>query len=279
VKIFIFDSLDRLQEAANRVQRQRTIRKQEDKLAQIMARFFKEQKALVTPALVQHWALAESVHLTTINDMYLIEDSTLDRVFDLSTADINDRYAEITQRQIEITYQLGINNTTELLNLALSFELDSPLAQAYLDKRGVDLLKELNTTTKARIKAIVSNGVRDGLSYDKIARDIKAEFNDYAKLPARGPKQIKSRAQLIAVTEVGNAYQAAGLATVRNAMDTGLKFEKKWSNTGDSRVSQGCLDNTAQGWLDIDDTFQSGDDRPLRFPGCRCALLMRKKLS
>lgn len=163
--------------------------------------------------------------------------------------------------------------------LDIAFDIQSPKAQQYLKDYGADLVKEVNTVTKDRIRAIINQGVRDRLSYDKIARQIKAEFSDYAKLPKVGPKHIRSRAQLIAVTEIGNAYQAAQIATISEAQSTGLEFEKYWSNTGDNRVSQGCLDNTAAGWIDIDDSFPSGDDRPLRFPGCRCALLMRRKRS
>lgn len=273
----VIDSLDRLYEAASRVQRQRTIRKQETKLSVTFAKLFREQSAAFIPALMRHWSLAESIYLVTINDIPLIEDASLDHVFDLSTNDVTDRYEEIAQRQLEVVYTLGSSDTTALLKLGLSFDIDSSLAQAYLSNYGVSLLAELNVTTKDRIKELVTSGVRDGLSYEKIAKNIKSEFSDYAKLPKYGPKHIRSRAQLVAVTEVGNAYQAASLASVRNAMAYGLKFEKKWSTTGDSRVSDGCQANSDQGWIDIDDSFASGDDRPLRFPGCRCSLLMRKK--
>ena len=40
-------------------------------------------------------------------------------------------------------------------------------------------------------------------------------------------------------------------------------------------ASDGCDENAAAGWLPLAAAFPSGHQRPLRFPGCRCDLLMR----
>jgi hypothetical protein len=54
-------------------------------------------------------------------------------------------------------------------------------------------------------------------------------------------------------------------------------MEKRWLTVGDDRVSDGCKDNQRAGWIALNDAFPSGDDRPLRFPGCRCVVQYRRK--
>jgi len=50
----------------------------------------------------------------------------------------------------------------------------------------------------------------------------------------------------------------------------GITMVKKWMNSQDDRVSDGCLENTADGFIPIDEYHTSGDQQPPRFPGCRC---------
>jgi predicted ABC-type ATPase len=54
-------------------------------------------------------------------------------------------------------------------------------------------------------------------------------------------------------------------------------MEKKWSTTGDNRVSELCLVNEDESWIGINQPHASGHMMPLRFPGCRCAELYRRK--
>jgi hypothetical protein len=94
------------------------------------------------------------------------------------------------------------------------------------------------------------------------------------------PQQhIDSRAHLIAVTELGNAFEDGSLGAARRMAAMGLEMEKKWLTVGDQRVSEGCRTNQAAGWIPIDRPFPSGHDRPLRFPGCRCTAQYQRKRS
>jgi len=61
----------------------------------------------------------------------------------------------------------------------------------------------------------------------------------------------------------------------QSLQSAGLPMEKSWLTSRDGRVSDGCMQNEDAGWIPLDDAFPSGDMRPLRFPGCRCALLTR----
>jgi len=265
-------SLQRLLEVTAKVKQKQLTNTNEKKLAKATSKFFRDQGSKLYDRLTTHWAISEALRLNEKD-----ETDQVNNLFDLSTKDINSTYEEIAQRIIEDTFLVGAKDAIKMYKLGISFDLKNPRAVAYLKNHAAQLVKELNQTTKDRIATIVTEGVDQGLSYQKIARQIKNEFSDYAKLTTYGPKHINSRAELVAVTEIGNAYQEANISAIRDAMDTGLEFEKYWSNTGDNKVSDGCLDNTADDWIGIDELFSSGDDRPLRFPGCRCALLMRRK--
>ena len=104
---------------------------------------------------------------------------------------------------------------------------------------------------------------------------IRDRFEEFAV--GKPQLHIESRAHLIAVTEVGEAYSAGSLAAGEALEEAGVAMEKSWSTVGDDRVSAGCLGNEDAGWIPLNDDFPSGHQRPLRFPGCRCDLLMQAK--
>lgn len=66
------------------------------------------------------------------------------------------------------------------------------------------------------------------------------------------------------------------LAAVKDMASLGLAMEKSWLTVGDNRVSDGCAENEGAGWIPLDEPFPSGDQAPLRFPGCRCTALYRR---
>ena len=85
------------------------------------------------------------------------------------------------------------------------------------------------------------------------------------------------RAELIATTVAGDAYEAATAAAGRQLADAGLVMEKSWLTVGDDRVDVECEDNEAQGWIPMDDGFRSGHTRPPAQPACRCTALYRRR--
>jgi SPP1 gp7 family putative phage head morphogenesis protein len=86
------------------------------------------------------------------------------------------------------------------------------------------------------------------------------------------PSEIKgltmqSRASLIARTETADAL---GQSFEDRGKEMGIEG-KEWITAGDDKVSDGCKENGAVGVIPFDNAFPSGDQRPPRFPGCRCA--------
>lgn len=157
----------------------------------------------------------------------------------------------------------------------LEFRLTNPGAVAYLDEYGARLVSKIDEETRRQLNTMITNGVQDGLSYDKLARQINAKFEQFAV--GKPQAHIQSRGHLIAVTEVGNAYEESAFIAAGDLQAGGLKMEKRWVTVGDDRVSEGCQENEGEGWIAINQLHASGHQKPLRFPGCRCDEQYRRK--
>lgn len=157
------------------------------------------------------------------------------------------------------------------LNIGMSFTLKNPKAVEYLERYGAKLVAKIDQTTRDGLRKIIVQATDEGWGYGKTSKTIRDMFDGFSGLKPQ--LHIRNRAEFIAVTETGNAYESAALMQAQALQMAGLPMEKFWLTVGDDRVSDGCQENQDAGWIPIDEPFPSGDDRPLRFPGCRCALL------
>ncbi|KAA3644790.1 MAG: hypothetical protein DWQ07_15400 [Chloroflexi bacterium] len=162
---------------------------------------------------------------------------------------------------------IGISN--------LVFGLDNPRAIAYLEQFAASKVTRINETTRSQLQTLITASAEDGWSYDRLARKIRDRFEGFAI--GKPQQHIQSRSHLVAVTEVGNAYEEAAHIAAHDLQEGKLQMEKSWSTTGDNRVSDGCRANEAEGWIPLGRPHASGHQKPLRFPGCRCAELYRRK--
>jgi len=87
---------------------------------------------------------------------------------------------------------------------------------------------------------------------------------------------LNNRAELVAVTEVGNAYEEGSRIMANRLNLAGLQIEKRWAGPNDDRTSKNCQDNLAAGWIPLADAFPSGAQQPLDHPGCRHTALYRR---
>lgn len=161
------------------------------------------------------------------------------------------------------------------LSVKVSFSLKNPRAEDYLRDYGADLVKGINETTREYLQTLITQATEEGWSYKRTAEAIIERFEEFAV--GKPQAHIDSRAHLIAVTETGNAYEEGNRIVAKDLQDAGLTMEKSWSTVGDSKVSDGCIANEADGWIGIDQAHTSGHQRPLRFPGCRCEERYRRK--
>lgn len=160
--------------------------------------------------------------------------------------------------------------------VSFAFDAKNPSATALIKDQAAKSAGEIDATTREDITAILTRGMEQGYDYKTVAAEIAAKYQEYTA-PVSKPRHVRNRAELIAINEAGEAYEAGNRLVVDELVDGGLEMEKSWSNVGDGRVSDGCLRNSAAGWIPVDQAFPSGHQHPTRFPGCRCACLYRRK--
>lgn len=179
------------------------------------------------------------------------------------------------EETIQASVDAGIKAAIADLHVSFSFDLKNPRAVSYLDHRAADRVALINAETRKQLRTIISAGADDGRTYQQIAKDIRDRFDGFSgKSPLL---HIRDRAELVAVTEVGDGYEEGNREVALGLNERGLPMEKKWVDVGDDRVDPGCRSNSAAGWIGINDHFPTGHMRPLEHPGCRCHVQYRRK--
>lgn len=197
-----------------------------------------------------------------------------DNLFDGAILDSSARMQEAIDTAIKAALLDGARNLISEFSSNIVFSLTNPRAVAYTSQYAANLITGIDSTTRDQLRRLVEVAVANGTPYTTLANQIKARYQEFAiGVPQR---HLRSRAELVAVTEVGNAYQEGNLIAARLMGEKGIKLEKLWQTVGDRRVSAGCITNNRAGWIEASADFPSGDQRPLRFPGCRCAALYRR---
>lgn len=197
------------------------------------------------------------------------------RLFTTAELETLAAFASPIQGVARAALEAGIRVTLADLHTDIAFDLANPRAVAWLEDYGARRVTMINETTRESIKDLVTKGVDEGWSYDKTARAITERFHEFAV--GKPQQHIESRAHLVAVTEAGEAYEAANHMVAEELAAAGVAMEHFWLTVGDDRVSDGCEANTAVGWIPLAQSFPSGHMHPLRFPGCRCTGLSRPK--
>ena len=162
------------------------------------------------------------------------------------------------------------------LDLDAPFDVRNPQAVTWTAEESALLVKRVNENTRAILRTILTEGMKEGKSYQKIAREIRERFKRDGKFSnkAPSPRHIRTRAELIAVTEIGHAYEEGSRQVVERLNKT-VKMRKRWITVGDERVSDMDIANSAMGWIKFPKVFSSGHSRPLSHPGCRCVAIYR----
>lgn len=161
------------------------------------------------------------------------------------------------------------------LTVGISFDLANPRAEAYIRNTAIRFSGEIAATTRARAQAIVSQAVAEGWSYNRTAKELRQLYIGWTTPTPHA--HIRDRAELIAVTEMGNAYEHGNYQQAKDVETALGGVEKSWLTVGDARVDlEHCRSNEQQGWIPLEDAFQSGHDVPLAHPGCRCTALYRR---
>lgn len=197
-------------------------------------------------------------------------DDDLDRAIGLTSGAAAEQMADAIQR----AFAAGHAAAAFALADPIDLDLSNPAAVAWLRDVGADRVTRINEATRQTVRRMLVDAVERGDSPMKLARQLGKTFADWG----RDGTGKRSRAELIAITETGDAYEAASQQyhdEVRRRLPD-VEIEKFWLTVGDDRVSKTiCKPNSEQGWIPYDEDYQSGHSRPLGHPGCRCTELTR----
>lgn len=176
--------------------------------------------------------------------------------------------AQLVQIVAEQAMDAGMASAQVDLAVEAAFSVSHPEAVAWLTRWGAARVANIDDVTRQYLKTIVTSAADEGWSYQRTAKAITDRFVQFAiGVPQ---EHIRSRAELVAVTEVGTAYEKGASIVAAGLQAQGLVIEKAWLDVGDEAECPECEGNAADGWIGEDDAYSSGDVEPPAHPACRC---------
>lgn len=154
---------------------------------------------------------------------------------------------------------LGVTMASaQLETLKLSFDWTLPNIEArdWAQAHSGALISGINATTQRGVQQAIAQWVENGEPLRALERELRPFFG-------------RSRAELIASTEVTRAYAEANRIAYRS---TGIVSEMEWQTAFDERVCPICgpLNETR---VSLDGAFAAAFEVPPAHPRCRCILL------
>src|SRR3990167_5831972 len=162
------------------------------------------------------------------------------------------------------------------LEVGGNLNLNTQRAIDYINKNGLDLVKEINTTTREDLRKTLGQGLADGESIEDLKDRVKRVF-DIAD---------NSRARKIARTEV---IRASNFGTNEAYIQSGVVSGKEWLTEQDDRTDEFCAEmdgkiiDLEDNFFDLGDSFKIGGrilnidlfsvEYPPLHPNCRCTLI------
>lgn len=145
------------------------------------------------------------------------------------------------------------------------FNLKNPRAISFLRDKGAALVRNIEETTRDRLQGVLTRAAEAGSPWNKVRAEIQDQFASFGK----------ARSELIARTELADAYETAFSMEAKSVEDAGIPLEKRWLPLTDNKIDDTCLGNAAAGWIPFKKNFPSGDADPPAHPACRCATEVR----
>lgn len=177
--------------------------------------------------------------------------------FDISFDDIEEELLSSielvsTSAAVSAVKSLHINGKDAL-------SLANTRAEEWAKHRAAELVKDLVDTTRDSLRSTIVRAEAEGMSNAELAKEIRDNYGF-----------SRQRASTIARTETKSADSEGALEGWRS---TGLKMKKEWVRSANDADCDICEANEQQGAIDLDDTFDSGDDTSPAHPNCECAVL------
>jgi hypothetical protein len=206
--------------------------------------------------------------------------ATWDRMlssWDKILREVSTKFKDAIQTALTVSYRGGIAAQVADVPanvLPVQFSLPNEAATQWSEVNAARLVSELDSTTRDNLRSLLTDARENGWAYTKTADEINAKFDGFSQGAAQ--RHIRDRAQMVAVTESCNAYEAGSHQAIRTLQTYGLVYDKSWLAAGGA-CPDICLANSNQGWIDFKNTFQSGHITPSGHPGCRCTALYQRR--
>jgi hypothetical protein len=119
------------------------------------------------------------------------------------------------------------------------------------------------TTTETKVRKLIADWIAEGKTYREIWREIQEE---------RPAVFARTRADLIAQTEVWKAFWFWEYEPNLTLQDNWFVLEKRWHTSRDSKVRASHMQNADDGWILLNEVFSgTGEDyAPSSEARCRC---------
>lgn len=118
----------------------------------------------------------------------------------------------------------------------------------------------ISESTRTMLRDTISGGLADNIGSDAI---IEAIQDGYAFSP--------ERAEMVSRTEIAMANSDAAMVSYREAAADGVNLRKAWILGPEP--CEICEGNAADGDIELDQDFSSGDDNVPAHPNCECAVV------
>lgn len=257
-----------LAEAERAGRKQRATRPMEGKVKAAARKMWNAQQRAVLQRLAKR---RRQFAPATVTEALAVDDFDAELVAALAASE---RILEVElERQWPRALAAGHRSAGADMAARLAFDLADERAVAWLEQAAADRVAGITAATRSQLRTVLVQAADEGWSYQRTAKAIEQRFAAFRSGVPQ--KHLRSRAELVAVTEIGDAYEAGRQLAIDDLVDAGVDVEKAWLAVGDERVCEICGPNWRKGWIGSDKSFPSGHDRPLGHPGCRCDMSLR----
>jgi hypothetical protein len=285
-QIEVLSSMTHLYEATHHLSKVRVLKPIQSKLEKAMSKAFKAQGKSFVKGLVKlkdkfpepTTEVRRSWLISGLNPLReVLVDDELKVVFDNSEDDSLEAFVLPLEDAVKKALLAAGKQQIAELGYELNFKLSNPRAVAYIKAHGAELVTKINDETRSQIKTLITQATEEGWSYQETAREIIAKYDGMA---VGVPGEFTSRAERIAVTEAGAAFEEGNFIPIQDLMDGGIEMQKRWDVAPELSKTGPCPDcqaNADEDWIPADQEHQSGDMHPLQHVNCYCEEMYEAK--
>jgi SPP1 gp7 family putative phage head morphogenesis protein len=195
---------------------------------------------------------------------------------------LDPRYSPVDQATVEWARTLSSELVRQVTD-ATRRGIAEVIAESLAELKGVPesarvvrsrLLADRLSKNMGMMAGLDANRIKAVLNYEESLLEAGYSAADAERMAGTfARRQLNDRAQVISQTEMRRAVESQRLEAEREAGSR----DKRWMTVNDNRVSDQDAANQRQGWIKLDDNFQSGHAEPPGHPRCRCTMAYRRQ--